>query len=215
MVHFVFIMKYHTHRYRLSFTFGGLLIPEMRAVAETWLREGDWNATKAKALEQNVLGKTRISTQKRYLGEISSRLQHAYPWEISALMESEAPQVAYAIVARYYQLIGDVAVQVVRPELKLGRTDIDTSRIRGFIADQARAHRPLDMATVSTREKLFSVMIRCFREAGIFTTQRGPVVGVQRLVLSSPLYQKYCSSGTAQDLARMLWTDKEIAQCTQ
>jgi len=165
-------------------------------------------------LEKNILGKTRLSTQKRYFGEISARLKQAYPWEISALLESEAPQIAYAIVSRYYQLIGDVAVQVVRPELKLGRTDIDISRIRAFIADQSQAHRHLANATASTREKLYTVLIRSFREAGIFTLRNDAVFGIQRLPLSSTLFNQYCTSGTAQDLARMLWTDKEIAKCT-
>lgn len=228
MVRYLLIMHHQPERYRLSFTFGGLLVPETRIIAETWLRLQDWGATRAAIAQQNLLGKTRASSRKRYAGEIIARLKSAHPWELPALATPEAPVVIYAIVARYYPLIGDVAVQVIRPQLDQGITTLDASLIRAFVADQAPAHRPLQNAAATTREKLISVMIRIFREAGIVTaaapaatTTSTAAAGTSRHLLelhrpflSQELHERYCTAGTPRDQAHLLWTDKEIARCT-
>lgn len=101
-------------KYRLSFTFGGLLVPESRTIAEQYAELGDWQEVKNQVLAENLMGKTRRSTSRRYFRELRDRLTMAYSWEIDLVAgrdpdittESDIPIVLFAIVARYYQLIG-------------------------------------------------------------------------------------------------------------
>ena len=47
-------------RYRLSFTFGGLLGHETRVIAREYIKDRDWASAKSRILEQNLLQKSQI-----------------------------------------------------------------------------------------------------------------------------------------------------------
>jgi hypothetical protein len=205
-------------RYRLSFTFGGLLVPETRVIAEAYHRLGDWNAVRESVVTGNALDKTRASSSQRYFREIRTRLSAAYDWELSVLGDPgsntgpESTTVLLAIVTRYYRLIGDVVTQVLRRRLLDGIPVIDAALVRAFLGDQIPAHPELEEITQSTREKLVTVMMRIFREAGI-TNASTRELEVQRPYLSPALRDQYCRQGTTEDLAHLLWTDQEINRC--
>jgi hypothetical protein len=207
------------NRYRLSFTFGGLLIPETRVVAKALQRHQDWNAARDALLKENTLGKTRASSVKRYVREIRARLTAAYDWELDLLPSPDAPVILFAVITRYYQLIGDVTTQLLRQRLQNGLNRLDVSLIRAFMGDQIPVHPELDEITSSTREKLITVMMRIFREAGITRVAAGgnavsaQTLSIQPPALSPGLRDRYCTQGITEDLAHLLWTDKEIARC--
>lgn len=206
--------------YRLSFTFGGLLIPESRAVAAEFVRSGDWAPTKANVLELNLLGKTRSSSVRRYVREIKARLEHAYDWELAvlagtegtAVADTDAPAVLFCIMTRYYRLVGDFTAQVVRRRLLDGLRTIDASMFRAFVSDQEPAHPELSRVADSTREKLTTVAIRSLREAGIVAESRPPYT-LRRPATSTALGRLYCERGAPEDLIHLLWSDEEIRAC--
>lgn len=210
------------NKYRLSFTFGGLLIPESRVVAEAYLELGDRDAAKERTLTENRLGKTRRSTSRRYFREIRDRLAAAYDWEIEAVagraeaatVEGDRAVILFAVFARYYELVGDFVTQVVRPRFYGGLTAIDSAMFRTFMRDQEPAHPEIGALSESTSEKLTTVAMRALREAGIVAAQsrRGPFE-VRRPEGSARLWERYCAEGRREDYGHLLWPDEEIRKC--
>lgn len=215
--------RVHTmNKYRLSFTFGGLLIPESRVTAEAYLAAAGWDAAKDLVLSENRLGKTRRSTSRRYVREIRDRLAAAYDWEIDVVAgrgdagagEGDRAVVLFAVFARYYALVGDFVTQIVRPRFYGGLTAIDPAMFRTFMRDQEPAHPEIGTLSDSTTDKLTSVAMRALREAGIVAAQsrRGPFE-VRRPEGSPGLGERYCVAGRREDYGHLLWSDEEIRKC--
>jgi hypothetical protein len=210
------------NQYRLSFTFGGLLIPESRVVAEAYLELGDWDTAKERILVENGLGKTRRSTSRRYFRELRDRLGSAYDWEIQVVAgrgdtgsaENDRAVVLFAVFARYYALVGDFVTQVVRPRLCGGLTAIDAAMFRTFMHDQEPVHPEISSLSDSTTEKLTTVAMRALREAGMLAAKgrHGPFE-VRRPDRSPALWQRYCTEGRREDYGHLLWPDEEINKC--
>ncbi len=207
-------------RYQLSFTFGGLLIPETRAIAAAYRAHAeDWQLVRAAVVERNLLSKTRTASSRRYFREIRYRLGHAYHWELDVIAgsspapsDADVPVVLFALFTRYYRLVGDFMTEVVRPRLFSGLPTIDAAMFRTFMGDQSRVHPELTGIADSTAEKLTSVALRTLAEAGIITGRRGPFT-VTPPQLSAGLRERYCAHGTTADLTHLLWTDQEIRPC--
>ncbi len=108
-------------RYWLSFTFGGLLGHETRVIAKKYIKDRDWKSAKSRILKRNLLQKTRDSSTRRYFGEIRDRLSCAHDWEVDLLTSDvsfeEVIIIILAIAARYYRLLRDFIIQVVRSSM--------------------------------------------------------------------------------------------------
>jgi hypothetical protein len=203
-------------RYRLSFTFGGLLLPETRVLAREFRDVGDWEVVRRRVEEGNLLQKTRTASTRRYLREIRDRLEAAYPWEIDVVARDEdsrdVPTVVFAVFSRYYALVGDFVIQVVRRRMLDGLPTVDNAMVRSFMADQAPAHPEINSLSPASSAKIAEVTMRALREAGIVAGQRG-TLPVQPPPLSAELRDRYCFDASPEDLARLLRTDEEIAPC--
>ncbi len=210
------------NRYRLSFTFGGLLIPESQVVAERYLELGDWDVAREDILTENRLGKTRRSTSRRYFREIRDRLSSAYNWEIEVVagvdsnrsMGQDRAVVLFAVFSRYYRLVGDFVTQIVRPRYLSGLNSIDAAMFRTFMRDQEPARPEISTLSDATREKLTTVAMRALREAGIIEAKsRSGPFEVQRPEGSPLLWERYCAEGQREDFGHLLWPDEEIRKC--
>jgi len=201
-------------RYRLSFTFGGLLIPETRSIAASWQETGDWTEIHRRCAQENLLGKTRFSAAYRYFGEIKARLGEAYPWEIEAVASEalDTRAILLALVSRYYRLIGDFLNEVVRERVSVGLHEIESFHFRSFVTDRTPVHPELAEVAASTADKLNSVAIRMLREGGIIPAGAGPW-RVSRPELLPETRERYCIAGTEEDLRHLLFTDEEIRSC--
>lgn len=201
-------------RYQLSFTFGGLLVPETRAIVDSYRDRHDWQLVKSAVLEKNLLGKTRSASSRRYFREIRYRLERAYPWELDVIADggADAQTVLFAVFTRYYRLVGDFVSDFLRPRVVEGLRTLDTAMFRSFVADQAVSHPELASISDSTAAKLTSVTIRTLREAGIISGRRGPY-GVTPPPMSAELRMRYCAHGDTRNFTNLLWTDEEIKPC--
>jgi hypothetical protein len=209
-------------KYRFSFTFGGLLIPESLTIAEVYRRVGDWAAVKEEVLGENLLKKTRSSSSYRYFREIRDRFQCAYEWEIEVISrdgdisrtETDVGLVLFAVFCRYYRLVGEFMRQVVRQRFSGGLLMLDAAMFRSFLLDQEEVHPEIAALSDSTREKLTTVAFRALREAGIVRQRKRTEPGeLQRLRLSAELHERYCREGKREDYGHLLWSDEEITRC--
>ncbi|TVR34677.1 MAG: DUF1819 family protein [Spirochaetaceae bacterium] len=201
--------------YRLSFTFGGLLIPETQAVLALYAQSNDWQTVRQQAVEQGALKKTRKSAALRYFREIRDRLGVAYQWERNALLhgpQGDCSAILLAVAARYYRVIGDFLAVVVRDRFHHGPNALESYLLRSFLEEQATSHPQISSLTPSTADKLRSVGMRMLREAAIADGPREPYT-IVRPRLSAELTERYCRHGSGADLAHLLFSDKEIAAC--
>lgn len=202
--------------YRLSFSFGGLLIPEAEVIAGEFGASSDWDVVRRHVLDRNLLHKTRASSSRRYFREIRDRFSTAYPWELEVVArrasDADTAAVLFAIFSRYYRLVGDFVTQVVRRRFLDGLPSVDTPMLRAFMADQAPVHPEIAALSDTTADKLATVVIRALREAGIAEGRRG-TLPIHPPEISGALRDRYCAKGALEDLAHLLYTDKEIAAC--
>lgn len=166
-------------------------------------------------VEQGGLGKTRKTAAFRYFREIRDRLTAATDWEREMLMsgpEGDRPAVLLAIAARYYRVIGDYLTQVVRDRLEHGPDALESYLFTGFLERQAEEHPHVLKLSASTVDKLRSVCMRMLREAGVAVGKREPyAIAAPRL--SDDARNRYCTMGTSEDLAHLLFRSREMESC--
>ncbi len=198
--------------YKLSFTFGGLLIPETREIARSFLQEKDWTKVGELVMEKNILSKTRSASRFRYFREIRDRLNQAYDWELNIIggesrME-EIRLVILVVTARYYRFIFDFLVEVVHPKVfswDLVFTDYDYT---SFVEGKMNGHEELVSKTESTLRKIEQVTFRILKEAGITTKREGEVC-INKPIVPEWLRLKYEESNDRDALAVLLLSNRE------
>jgi len=217
------------NRYRLSFTFGGLLLPETRTLVQALFDAGPgsaadsaWDEVRRRVEKENLLGKTRSSAGYRYFREIRARLATAYPWELqiiagtgdAAPTEKDTPAVLLAIVSRYYRLVGDFLAAVVRERYVSGLPELEPYMFRSFVTDRLPLHPELSEISASTSEKLQTVTIRILREAGIIPpARRGMPLRISSPDMTDILRDRYCTNGSPEDRLHLLFSSQEIQEC--
>ena len=201
--------------YKLSFTFGGLLIPETREIARSFLQEKDWNRVRERVMEENVLSKTRSASRFRYFREIRDRLKQAYNWELEFIGKGsrveEIRLVILVVTARFYRFIFDFIVEVVRPKVfsqDIMFTDYDYA---SFIDSKMNGHEELASKTELTRRKIEQVTFRILKEAGI-TTKREGAVCINKPIVPEWLRVKYEESNDRDALTVLLLSNREIGR---
>ena len=163
-----------TERYQLSFTTGGLFLQEASTVAECYLRFGDWSATRAQVLHDNLLQVRTAAAATRISKEITARLQQLNEVELDTLLESSLREQAYLLcvaACRRYTFIRDFAIEVLREQYLLLRRQMSFTDYDSFYNGKALWHAELDDITHSTQLKLRQNLFRMLREAGLVSEQ--------------------------------------------
>lgn len=159
----------------LSFTLGGLFLPETLALAALMSpeRDGrpDWRQLRTLAGEADFLATRRASSTSRVLTEIFKRLRTLDQEELDRLRNgSRGDQQALLWIAscRAYGILGAFAAAVLSERLHSARRRISPRDFAAFLDDQATLAPGGRLArlTDSTRQRLSSVAIRMLREAG-------------------------------------------------
>ena len=198
-------------RYRLSFTFGSLLGHETRVIAKEYVKDRDWASAKSRILDQNLLQKTRLSSSRRYFGEIRDRLSSAHDWEVDLIASEvsfeEEITVILAITARYYRFLRDFIIEVVRHKWLGKDTQLKEYDFESFYEGKAPNHEELTKISDTTRKKLREVTLRVLREGKLLT---GNKRDIHKLSLPASLLQRYADSRDFDTLRVFLLSDREI-----
>lgn len=163
-----------TERYQLSFTTGGLFLHEASAVAECYLRLGDWPATRARVRQDNLLQVRTAAAATRISKEITARLQQLNELELQTLLESGFRDQAYLLwvaACRRYAFIHDFAIEVLREQYLLLRRQLAFADYDSFYNGKALWHAELDEIARSTQLKLRQNLFRMLREADLVSDQ--------------------------------------------
>lgn len=203
------------HRYRLSFTFGALLIHETRVIAGEYIKDKDWEAAKSRILKQNLLQKTRVSSSKRYFREIRDRLSCAHAWEVDLIASEvsfeEVIIVILAITARYYRFLRDFIIEVIRHKWLGKDNQLKEYDFDSFFEGKAPNHQELTKIAETTRKKLKEVTLRALREGNLLARNNRDI---QKLSVPASLLQRYADSKDFDSLRIFLLSDREIKKIT-
>lgn len=158
--------------YLLSFTTGGLFYREASKVAQLYLESGDWDATRAQVLAENLLQTRTRASAVRTFRELSNRLQALTPAQFEILVDGsrqEQNHMLWLAACKQYRFVREFAREVLRqkflrldPELTYLDFDI-------FYNDKAEWSDELDQLADTTRKKLRQVLFRMMTEAGLLS----------------------------------------------
>jgi hypothetical protein len=200
-------------KYRLSFTFGGLLIPETRIIADSFLQFGDWDTVREEVIAQNLLRKPRQESARRYFREIRERLKGAYDWEVPIIAghdggPDEARLVLLAATVRYYRLVWEFLVEVIRYKITGGDFNLLGFEFESFWERKAEGASEMREITEKSRKKLAQVVYRMLQEARYLPTGRdGRIVAP---TVPYGLTTRYWAQQDSDTLLAFLFSDHEM-----
>lgn len=176
-----------TDRYNMSFTTGGLFLPESEKIAALFLEMGDWGEVSKAVVNNNLLQMRTISSVKRVSREICSRLVMLRNEEIDLVAHGAIPEQRYLLwlaICRRYSFIREFAVELVRERFLALRYDLNRHDFDTFYNTKAEWYPELDKITPATRNKLRQVLFRMLREADLLTNDNtiNPALLTQRLI---------------------------------
>ena len=199
--------------YRLSFTFGSLLIPETRVIADSFLRLGEWDAVREEVVEQNLLRKTRQESARRYVREIRERVKGAHEWEVPIIAgheggADETRLVLLAVTVRYYRLVWEFLVEVIRYKVTGGDHRLLGFEFESFWERKAESAWEMREVTETSRRKLVQVAYRMLQEAGYLPAGRDGVIVPPTVPYG--LTTRYAAEGDRDTLLTFLVPDQEL-----
>ena len=175
-------------RYRLSFTVGGLLASQGRALAEMYLNHlnhaGGGNAERSpqtevgesiaairqQAIEENVLAIRTDSANRRVVAETTRRLSALTVGELAYLAgpdssTSDREALMWIAMCRYYAIVGEFANEVLKEHYLVGNMHLDFEDYGRFIANKTSWHPELEALSDGTAKKLRSNLFKAMHEA--------------------------------------------------
>lgn len=159
----------------MSFTTGGLFYSESLLIFDLYVVVGNWDDVYDQAVEDNTLQTRVVSTAKRVLKEIISRLRTLTKDELELLQQGSVSEQKYLLwlgVCRRYAFIHDFASEVIRERYLTLKHDLPTQEFEIFYNAKEQWHEELEKLAESTRNKLRTVLYRILREADIIDTNK-------------------------------------------
>jgi len=175
------------HRYRLSFTTGGLLVREAGIAASLYQRLGDWTKVRTTLESENLLQGRTVSSGHRVAREVVQRLAALTDDEIDLLVDatsSERGHLMWAAACRRYDLLGEFAEEVLRERFLVLAPVLEHSDFDSFAHIKATWHDELAELKDSTYRKLRANVFLMLREAGMLSDSGNivPAVLSDRLI---------------------------------
>lgn len=171
----------------MSFTTGGLLLLESRAVAKLHVPGEAWPATLERARDSGATALPKVASNRRVLNEIVLRLSALSTEELALLADEadhdEAQALLWMAICRTYRFIEEFVREVVIDRYLSYRLDLPPESFDVFLHDKAEWNEKLARLSPGTQKKLGQVMFRILREAGIITRDRH----IQTAILSNRL----------------------------
>lgn len=197
------------HRYRLSFTTGGLLLREAGVAAALYQREVDWSKVRTIIESENLLQGRTVASRHRLAREVIQRLAELTDDEIDLIVDAtsaERGHLMWAAACRRYSLLGEFAEEVLRERFLVLAPELDHSDFDSFAHMKAMWHQELAALKESTYRKLRSNIFLMLREAGLLSDKGRitPAVLTERLIA-------VFANGIASDV-RFFPTNESVAQ---
>lgn len=189
--------------YNAEISAGSLLIPESRRIAELLLSQPNSAAWNEAIVRDNILQKSP-ATAKRQATLIRKRLETLDDDALRLITQSDAElcgQLLMAAALRHSQLMADFMRDVYAADLRQLERTLSHRQWEAFLTDCTHRDEAVHRWAVSTRLKLFQVIVRILVEAKFLDT-------TQKMHLTPPMLHPKLQAclvrlGARDTLARM------------
>ena len=164
------IMSQLNNKYSMTFTTCSLLVQESIKVAELFSKEKDWKKVSKIAADENLFQYRTVSSLKRTLSEIISRLKLLSEDALNLLIngyKEEQLQILWLAVCLRYPFIYEFSVEVIREKYRSMQYKIEQFDFDAFFNSKMNYHESLENITETTRKKLKQVLFKMMKEAEI------------------------------------------------
>ena len=164
------IMSQLNNKYSMTFTTCSLLVQESIKVAELFSKEKDWKKVSQIAADENLFQYRTVSSLKRTLSEIISRLKLLSEDALNLLIngyKEEQLQILWLAVCLRYPFIYEFSVEVIREKYRSMQYKIEQFDFDAFFNSKMNYHESLENITETTRKKLKQVLFKMMKEAEI------------------------------------------------
>lgn len=165
--------------YTFSFTAASALLPETLAMAEEYLRLGDWEAVKQFMDQSNTLHKVKKATFTREFREVRKRVSELTPEQLELLVHGSRDDTRAMIhlgMVKAYAFFHDFILEVVRNKFQLYEISVTGQDYDRFVEQKALTHPELNALSPSTSSKIKQVVFRMLAESRIIDTAKHGVI---------------------------------------
>ncbi|MEA1885304.1 MAG: DUF1819 family protein [Thermotogota bacterium] len=158
--------------YRMSYVLGGLYLQESLIVADEYIKNKNWEKTKATILTENRLQTNMKRSSQRMYREIALRLKTLSETQLNLLLSGTAEekrQILWLACCKSYRLIFEVATELLYEKLSSGEKHLSIPDYEAFYTKKALKSEKLQKLTETTRRKIKNVTFKIMREADIIT----------------------------------------------
>lgn len=201
--------------YQLSMTAAALRYHEAKIVAELFNETRNWNTVEKRVLGDNLLQKSTSATARREFGELKHRLSTLSDATLRAFCTddlNELKYLAFLSCIKYYRLLNDFMIEVVRNKIQMFDYQILESDWANFI-ESKKAHVPkIGQSSETTLKKIRQVIFKMLCDAGI-------IDDIKHRIIQPPLlgreFQSIVCRENPQLLAAFLLSDTDIKKACE
>lgn len=159
------------HKYRMSFSVGGLMLNESLVIAKHFRPSESWADARVRLLDERASSFPKLASKTRAIREVYDRIatltdeERDYLLHNSDRMEQQA--IIWLSICRTYRFIGEFAIEEINERYKSWRLTLDHAVFDRFFSLKAELDKKLDALSPSTRLKLRQVLFRMLREANL------------------------------------------------
>ena len=176
-------------KYILAFTAGALLVPESIAVAKCFVETKSWAETKLLVLNENLLKKTRTSSNLRTYREVEGRLSSLNSEQIAWIAEGTVKDAAALLLVatcKRYSFIAEFISEVLSKKVEVFDFNLRDSDYSRFWEERAMNDSGIESTSAKTQNKIRQTLFRLLREAGLLEGSDGrtitPLLPSQKVV---------------------------------
>lgn len=152
----------------MTFTAGAAMINETCAVAEAFFDcDKDWEKTWQKALNENLMAKEKLSSNRRYFALVKQRLETLSEDELLALLEGSVPvrrQMILLAICKAHPFIYDFLTENVRDAFFMMQEKVSFANFNEFFNEKKYDHPELNDITDVTVAKMRQVVFRIMEQ---------------------------------------------------
>lgn len=197
--------------YNISFTAGAAMLNETHTVAEVYWETGkDWPLTQEKVLCDNLMGKNKVSTNKRFLSLLKQRLTTLNDEELNLLVNGSVAvrrMVVLLAICKAHSFVFDYITEQVRSVFYNMQERVSYASFNEFFNEKKYEHPELEQITDLTVAKMRQVVFRIMEQTELIESAEDGVI--RRPYLTEQLEQMIVKDD-AKWLNAFLYSDNEI-----
>jgi len=166
-------------KYAFSFTGASVLFPETLTIAEIYFKSHDWEKTKTKIIEGNLLNKIKGATFEREFRELKKRINVLSQQQLNILChgdKDEALALVLLSIFKTYTFLFDFSVEVLRNKLLQFDHSLTETDYNKFISVKSNTHNELNDLTELTLDKIKQRTFTIFEQTGLLNNLKDKII---------------------------------------